>query len=89
MPETTCNEDADRWYRIGSQVHDHEARIRLIERDLAMLADIRSGQLNLIDKFEAHVVREDSDRIKLMATAAINVIAVVIAIVLVAYSKLV
>lgn len=29
----------DVYYRIGSQVHDHEARIRLLERDTVMLLE--------------------------------------------------
>lgn len=31
--------DASVFYRIGSQVHDHEARIRLLERESMMLSE--------------------------------------------------
>lgn len=29
----------DVYYRIGTQVHDHEARIRLLERDSVMMIE--------------------------------------------------
>lgn len=37
IPPVHCGTDV--YYRIGNQVHDHEARIRLLERDTVMLLE--------------------------------------------------
>lgn len=74
-------------YRIGAQVHDHEARIRLLENNSTSLATVPLQIRALAEKFDSHVMREDSDRVKLMATSVITVVAVLLAAVLIIYSK--
>lgn len=79
-------------YRIGSQVHDHEARIRLLERESVILSEsvkqIRSMLDDICERIERidkhlveHVAQENRDRSKLIAASVGQFLAVVIGIV--------
>jgi hypothetical protein len=89
-------------YNIGTQVHDHEARLRLLERDSAVL-DNRLSQLEqkitgmhtelherltgIAETLDSHVHKEDSDRTKLMAMSIGQFLTVVLGFVLIFLGK--
>ncbi len=76
-------------YRIGSQVHDHEARIRLLEHDSVALtegmkhvqntlADVCGGIRGLDDKLDSHTTKEDRDRSRLFTSSWAQFLALIV-----------
>lgn len=94
-PPTFSNDLA---YRIGSQVHDHEARIRLLERESVVLSEsvkqIRASLDEIMDRIagidrhlQEHVEQENKDRAKLIAASVGQFLTVIVGVIMVSLGK--
>lgn len=62
--EKQLHHGVDIYYRIGTQVHDHEARIRLLERDSVMMIEKMTRLTDAVDSIQQGVekAQERTDR---------------------------
>lgn len=110
MTMTTDDDYRDAVKRIGREVREQAGYITAIERDMLTLRSglsnfentvhlLRSSMIDTItkldEKFDAHVSREDTDRIqlqmsmqKVIATNVGQIIALVIAVALIIFERL-
>lgn len=82
----------DIFYRIGSQVHDHEARMRLLEANSIRHSETITRHRDILDelceRFERienllleHIRQENKDRAKLIAASVGQFLAVIIGVI--------